>query len=127
MCIRDSSKALQYIRDKGIPIAFDDFGTGFASLSSVVNMDLDVIKIDQSFVMNMTTNIGSRSVVESILSICDSLNKTSVAEGVETIEQVELLTQMKCDTLQGYYFHKPAAYHSVTTTLQQKHQFLRAG
>jgi len=90
-------------------------------------MDLDVIKIDQSFVKNMTTDIGSRSVVESILSICESLNKTSVAEGVETIEQAELLSQMHCDTLQGYYFHKPAAHYSVTQTLQQKHQFLRAG
>ena len=121
------SKALQYIRDQGIPIAFDDFGTGFASLSSVVNMDLDVIKIDQSFVMNMTTNIGSRSVVESILSICDSLNKISVAEGVETIEQAELLTRMNCNTLQGYYFHKPAAHDSVTQALRQKHQLRHAG
>ena len=90
-------------------------------------MDLDVIKIDQSFVMNMTTNIGSRSVVESILSICDSLNKISVAEGVETIEQAELLTRMNCNTLQGYYFHKPAAHDSVTQALRQKHQLRHAG
>ena len=120
------SNSLEHIRAANIPIAFDDFGTGFASLSSVVSMDLDIIKIDQSFVKNMTTDLGSRSVVESILSICQSLNLLSVAEGVETLEQAELLNSLNCDFLQGYYFHKPADFSQISLTLEKQSMLLKA-
>lgn len=111
--------ALDHIRRANIEIAFDDFGTGYASLRSIVDLDLDIIKIDQSFIANLTTDARNRSIVESILSICHALHKTSVAEGVETVEQVEMLQNMGCDILQGFYFYKPCPFDEVTAELRR--------
>jgi len=96
----------------------DDFGTGFASLSSVVDLDIDVVKIDRSFVADMMQNKKSRVVVEGILSICKTLNKKSVIEGVEDSDQAELLKVLGADQIQGFYFHRPSPFDEVVKTLE---------
>ena len=116
--VSDIEQSLDVIRNAGLSLALDDFGTGFASLSSVVDLDIDTIKIDRSFVMDMLQNDRSRAVVEAILSICKTLNKKSVVEGVENIEQANKLHALGADQIQGFYFHKPSRFEDVLATLQ---------
>jgi EAL domain-containing protein (putative c-di-GMP-specific phosphodiesterase class I)/GGDEF domain-containing protein len=116
--VTDIERSLDVIRDAGLSIALDDFGTGFASLSSVVDLDIDIIKIDRSFVKDMLQNEKSRAVVEGILSICKTLNKKSVVEGVENIYQANELLDLGADQIQGFFFHKPAPFDSIVATLQ---------
>ena len=111
------SATLDEFRKLGVPIALDDFGTGYASLSSIVSMNIDVVKVDQQFVRKMTECRNSRNVVVAILNLCKFLDKKSVVEGVETIEQMHACQRMGCDEIQGYYFYKPDSYAGVTQAL----------
>ncbi len=85
----------------------DDFGTGYSSLSYLHNLPLDVLKIDQSFVANMGQSENSVSIVRSIIMLAKNLRLKTLAEGVETVEQLEMLRQLGCDYIQGYLFSKP--------------------
>lgn len=98
---------LREIREMGVHIAIDDFGTGYSSLSYLAKLPVDALKIDRAFISNITTNADDFGIVSSIISLAHSLKLTVVAEGVETKEQVNLLRQLKCDEIQGYYFSKP--------------------
>jgi len=91
----------------GFRIAIDDFGTGHSSLSYLKNFRINTLKIDLSFVRDITTDTQSKAIVHSIVSLGKGLNLTIVAEGVETAEQVAILAEYGCTTLQGYYFGKP--------------------
>jgi diguanylate cyclase (GGDEF)-like protein/PAS domain S-box-containing protein len=91
----------------GIQIAIDDFGTGYSSLSYLKKFEIDYIKIDQSFVRNMTANSGDFALCEAMVVMAHKLGIEVIAEGVETQEQSKLLTEMGCDFAQGYYFAKP--------------------
>jgi EAL domain-containing protein (putative c-di-GMP-specific phosphodiesterase class I) len=91
----------------GLPIAIDDFGTGFSSLSYLAKLPVDTIKIDRSFIMEMTTGPEGLALVSSIISLCHSLKLKVVAEGVEAEEQFRLLRLLGCDEIQGYYVSKP--------------------
>ncbi|MEM7258381.1 MAG: GGDEF domain-containing phosphodiesterase, partial [Pseudomonadota bacterium] len=117
----DINQSLEIVRNAGISIALDDFGTGFASLSSVVDLDIDVIKVDRSFVHDMMHNEKSRVVIEGILSICNTLDKKSVIEGVETDEQALALHQLGVDQIQGFLFHRPSPAASIGDTLIEWH------
>ncbi len=99
-------QGLRRLQDAGVEIAFDDFGTGYASLTHLRQLPLGKLKIDRSFVANMVTCPEDRAIIRGIIDIAHSLGKTVTAEGVETLEQVELLTDMNCDYLQGWYFSK---------------------
>lgn len=96
---------LTKVRDSGITIALDDFGTGYSSLSYLSELPLDVLKIDKSFVDGLD-NARNRELVKAIIAISKSLDLTNIAEGTETIEQVDLLTSYGCKYFQGYYFSK---------------------
>ena len=98
---------LRAIRALGVHIALDDFGTGFSSLSHLSRLPLDVLKVDRSFVYNMTTGPDGFSVVSNIITLAHSLKLSVVAEGVETEEQERLLRSLKCDEMQGFLFSKP--------------------
>jgi diguanylate cyclase (GGDEF)-like protein/PAS domain S-box-containing protein len=98
---------LQAIRALGITIAIDDFGTGFSSLSYLAKLPMDTLKIDRSFVIDMTAGPEGLALVSTIISLAHSLNLKVVAEGVETEEQSHLLRLLKCDEMQGYLFSKP--------------------
>lgn len=110
-------ETLDKFRDMGVPIALDDFGTGFASLNSVVSMDIDIIKVDQSFVQRMTECKDSHTIVRTILNLCKLLDKKSVVEGVETEEQWHACRSLGCDEIQGYHFYKPAPFAEVSQVL----------
>jgi len=91
-------------RKAGIQIALDDFGTGYSSMSYLHRFDIDYIKIDKSFVQNVTVNQGSRAIAETIIAMAHKLNKEVIAEGIETQDQLEYLVQAGCDYGQGFLF-----------------------
>ncbi|MHB1273089.1 MAG: EAL domain-containing protein [Rhodanobacter sp.] len=95
---------LQAIREMGVEVAIDDFGTGYSSLSYIAKLPVGTLKIDQAFIMNMTSNSDDLSIVSTIISLAHSLNMRVVAEGVETGEQARLLRLLKCDEIQGFLF-----------------------
>ncbi|MBD9497875.1 EAL domain-containing protein [Ensifer sp. ENS01] len=97
-------RGLRRLHEAGVEIAFDDFGTGNASLTHLRHLPIDKLKIDRSFVANMAACPEDQAIVRGIIDIAHSLDKAVTAEGVETKEQVELLADMKCDYMQGWYF-----------------------
>ncbi|MDI3323875.1 EAL domain-containing protein [Pontibacterium granulatum] len=98
---------LKGFRDAGMQISLDDFGTGYSSLSYLRQLDIDFLKIDQSFVRNLSKNSSELSLCEAIIVMAHKLGIKVVAEGIETEEQQMLLTQAGCDYGQGYLFSKP--------------------
>jgi diguanylate cyclase (GGDEF)-like protein/PAS domain S-box-containing protein len=105
--IKHSIATLLAVRAMGVTIAIDDFGTGFSSLSYLAKLPVDTLKIDRSFVINMTASADGLALVTAIINLAHSLKLKVVAEGVETEEQSRLLRLLKCDELQGYLFSKP--------------------
>ncbi|HEC4330221.1 TPA: EAL domain-containing protein [Escherichia coli] len=100
-------KRIQILRDMGIGLSVDDFGTGFSGLSRLVSLPVTEIKIDKSFVDRCLTEKRILALLEAITSIGQSLNLTVVAEGVETKEQFEMLRKIHCRVIQGYFFSRP--------------------
>jgi EAL domain-containing protein (putative c-di-GMP-specific phosphodiesterase class I) len=98
---------LREIRALGVRIAIDDFGTGFSSLSYVTRFPIDRIKIDQSFVRNLTDDSNSVAVINAILAMAQGLHLNVTAEGVETRAQRDYLSQRGCQCAQGYFFARP--------------------
>jgi EAL domain-containing protein (putative c-di-GMP-specific phosphodiesterase class I) len=105
--VKHNSASLQAIRDMGVCIAIDDFGTGFSSLSYLSRLPVDTLKIDRSFINDMTDGQQGLVLVSSIINLAHSLKLKVVAEGVETSEQSGLLKSLGCDEMQGYLFSKP--------------------
>ena len=104
----DSSVAiLKQLMNMGISIALDDFGTGYSSLSYLRKIPINTLKIDKSFIDNITSNQKEESIINNIIEMAHSLGLIVVAEGVETKEQLLVLKERKCDYIQGYYFSKP--------------------
>jgi EAL domain-containing protein (putative c-di-GMP-specific phosphodiesterase class I) len=100
-------KKLDELRKLGIKIAMDDFGSGYSSLSYIINLPIDILKIDKSFVDDITKNSKKESIIEAIISLAQKINLQVVAEGVEIKEQYDILMKQNCDKIQGYYFSKP--------------------
>ncbi|PZM10621.1 EAL domain-containing protein [Rhizobium tubonense] len=100
-------RSLSELREKGISIALDDFGTGYSSLSYIAAFPLDKLKIDQSFIKRMTSDPGSRAIVQAVSSLAHSLGLDIVAEGIETELEWQMLSMLGCQYGQGYYFGKP--------------------
>ena len=105
--IEEVSRQLREIRALGVRIAIDDFGTGFSSLSYVTRFPIDRIKIDQSFVRNLTDDSNSVAVINAILAMAQGLHLNVTAEGVETRAQRDYLLQRGCQCAQGYFFARP--------------------
>lgn len=108
---------LQRLREQGFGVALDDFGTGYSSLSYLRKLPLSTLKIDRSFVVDMTEDEVSASIVQTIISLAENLNLHLVAEGVETIEQRDRLMEMGCDTVQGYLYYRPMDLQEFTCLL----------
>jgi EAL domain-containing protein (putative c-di-GMP-specific phosphodiesterase class I) len=105
--IRDDEVALDILhqlRAIGVRIALDDFGTGYSSLSYLQRFPFDKIKIDRSFINELTHIDGSSSIVQAVVNIAAARNMTTTAEGVETREQLDLLRGLGCTQMQGYLF-----------------------
>ena len=97
---------LNKLHDYGISISMDDFGTGYSSLSYLKKFPINYLKIDKSFIDDFNTKEGS-VFVETIVKLGQTLNIKIIAEGIEKIEQLEYLDQIKCDEYQGFYCSKP--------------------
>ncbi len=110
---------LKALADANIKFALDDFGTGYSSLSYLTKFNLDYIKIDRSFVMNIDSNPEDLTLCRAIISMSHSLGKKVVAEGVETIKQFNLLKASNCDYAQGFLFFKPIPLKELLRVLEE--------
>ena len=100
-------KTVNELRDKGFKIEMDDFGTGYSSLNSLSTLPIDVLKMDMSFLKTAFQKSKDTRILEFIVDIANYLSVPVIAEGVETLEQLEALKELGCDLVQGYYFSKP--------------------
>lgn len=98
---------MQEMKSLGIRISIDDFGTGYSSLAYLKKFDADVLKIDRTFVSDMENNSNDRAIISAVINMAQSLDYHVIAEGVETREQYDLLMEMGCYAIQGYWFSKP--------------------
>ena len=101
------NQILSAFRQSGVMISLDDFGTGYSSLSYLKNFDIDFLKIDRSFVKNLTPESDDLALCSAIVIMAHKLGIKVIAEGIETLEQRELLFAIGCDYGQGYYYSKP--------------------
>jgi diguanylate cyclase (GGDEF)-like protein/PAS domain S-box-containing protein len=99
-------KALKYL---GFKLSVDDFGTGYSSLNHLKMLDIDELKIDKSFIDDITIDKVDRSIVKAIIGMCKALSLKTVAEGVENKMQLDILKELECDIIQGYYYSKPVS------------------
>jgi diguanylate cyclase (GGDEF)-like protein/PAS domain S-box-containing protein len=102
-----TASILRALRAEGVRVAVDDFGTGYSSLSYLQKFSIDALKIDQSFVRRITTAPDETTIVTAVISMARSLKLRVVAEGVETVKELEFLQAHQCDEAQGYYFSRP--------------------
>jgi len=112
MLMKDTERAVTALRDLhdlGIRVSMDDFGTGYSSLSYLKKFPIDTIKIDRSFVSDIAQGNDDAEIIRTIINMGQTLNRKIVAEGVETVEQMDLLKDYECDQIQGYYLSKPLA------------------
>jgi len=105
--IRSVVEKMEELRDFGIRISIDDFGTGFSSLSYLKGLPADTLKVDKSFIDSILNDDSTRIITQTVIDMAGKLGYETVAEGVETEEQLELLKSLGCDIIQGYYFSKP--------------------
>lgn len=111
--VDEALDVLQQLSQIGVTLAIDDFGTGYSSLSYLQRLNVDVLKVDRSFITNMAKRSGDAVIVEAIITLAHNFGMRVIAEGVESKEQVEFLQALKCDEIQGYYYSKPLPKESV--------------
>ena len=104
---------LHELKALGISISIDDFGTGYSSLSYLKRFPVDILKIDRSFVKDIPEDTNDMEITAAIIAMAQKLKLDVVAEGVETIEQMQFLQNNNCFIVQGYYFSKPIAEHEL--------------
>lgn len=112
---------LQALKDLGVHVSIDDFGTGFSSLSYLKRLPVDKLKIDQSFIKDLTSDPGDAAIVTSMITLAHNLGLTVVAEGVETEQQLGFLQAERCDEVQGYFISKPMASEDFDQWVQGTH------
>jgi EAL domain-containing protein (putative c-di-GMP-specific phosphodiesterase class I) len=120
--VKHSMSSLQALRELGLTVAIDDFGTGFSSLSYLSKLPVDTLKIDRSFVIDMTLTPEGLALVSTIINLAHALKLKVVAEGVETEEQARLLRLLNCDEMQGYLFSKPVPAAQFETLFLRQHK-----
>lgn len=110
---------LRILRDYGIRVSLDDFGTGFSSLSYLKKLPIDTLKIDKSFIDTVMSDSATRVITESIISMVRTLGLETIAEGVELEQQYKYLHAIGCDIIQGYYFGRPLPVQEMETLLEE--------
>jgi len=116
-----SQRIIERLRELGVGIAIDDFGTGYSSLSYLKRLKPNQLKIDRSFVTDAATDSDSRAIVKGVVGLASALGLTVVAEGVETVEQLEFLRESGCHTLQGYYLARPMPAEQLEAWMAGRH------
>lgn len=113
-----ASSILREIKKLNVTIALDDFGTGYSSLTLLRELPIDILKIDKSFVHKLSENANDLKIVQAIIGLGENLGLTVIAEGVETEEQVDLLTRNGCFYQQGYYYSRPISDKALYELMQ---------
>ncbi|HLS06708.1 MAG TPA: EAL domain-containing protein, partial [Bacillota bacterium] len=118
-------ETLRALKDLGVKIALDDFGTGYSTFQYLQTFDIDVLKIDKSFIQNIfyeeKNETKEAAIVSSFIHLAQGLNMTVVAEGVEEYEQLEFLSQKQCDMIQGYIYSKPVPVDEFERLVQRRY------
>ena len=118
MLLEDSDaevKKLDVLRATGVRVAIDDFGTGYSSLGRLSELPIDTLKIDRTFVCRLPHDHSGKTLVETVIGLARAFKMNTVAEGVETLEQLNALSEMGCDQLQGYLMSKPVRARRIRT------------
>jgi EAL domain-containing protein (putative c-di-GMP-specific phosphodiesterase class I) len=110
---------LSKIKSMGVRLAIDDFGTGYSSLAKIQHFPVDTLKIDRSFIRNIPQDAEDKAITEAIIAMGKTLSLIVVAEGVETVEQMNFLKEHSCDEMQGYYFSKPVVPEQFADLLRK--------
>lgn len=110
----DARLKIAQLRETGIAIAIDDFGTGYSSLARLTELKVDSLKIDRGFIQKMQHSASDRKVIKAIIALATELNLKTIAEGVETSEQLAILKSLDCDQLQGFFIGKPMTGHTIS-------------
>lgn len=115
-----AKQVLDQLKQSGIKLAIDDFGTGYASFVNLIDQDLDYLKVDRSFIKNLSTDKNSMILTKTAINLANQLDLDVIAEGVETRCQLNLLKSLGCQFVQGYYLGKPAPFDEIYTHLSKK-------
>jgi EAL domain-containing protein (putative c-di-GMP-specific phosphodiesterase class I) len=116
---KETNALLKEIRNIGINISLDDFGTGYSSLSYLMDLELDQLKIDKSFINQLENDSTKENILESIINMAHVLSFDVVAEGVENKNQLEIIQSKKCNYVQGYYYYKPLTSKEIIKILEE--------
>lgn len=117
--LEDNIARLNALKNMGVSIACDDFGTGYSSLSYLKQFPLDTLKIDRSFVNDIATDENDAAIVKAIMLLAETMQLNVVAEGVETLEQLQMLNRYNCELIQGFYFSKPLSHDDFIQFVQE--------
>ena len=107
--IDEKLKTIDKLREAGFIVEMDDFGSGYSSLNMLKDMPVDVLKLDMVFLKDTAQDDRTKKIMSLIIDLAKSLDVPVIAEGVETVEQVDFLAKMGCDYFQGYYFARPVS------------------
>ena len=111
---------IDILKDKGISVSIDDFGSGYSSLSLLQDLNFDVLKLDKSFIKTVIDNKRARTVIANVINMANELDMSIIAEGVETQEELSILKNLKCNVIQGFIFDKPLSSEDFEKRLINK-------
>jgi EAL domain-containing protein (putative c-di-GMP-specific phosphodiesterase class I) len=116
----ETMRTIEKLKHAGFDLAIDDFGTGYSSLSYLQQFGVQQMKVDQSFISNLTSTAKGRTIVAAIINLAHSLNMEVVAEGVETSAQLKMLQELRCDQTQGFLLGKPMPKADFLALLKER-------
>lgn len=112
--LKNVAASARWLRSHGVKISLDDFGAGYATMKYLVEIEVDSVKIDKSFIQQAPQNPAARLVLRSLIDLAKEIDLSIVCEGVETLEQLELVTELGADMVQGFYFSQPMSLSAFT-------------